>query len=85
MPIIHSKQKSVSEAPKKYIRGNPKLQPITRVKASRSFVGMVNFLSMFCPELQKLLNPIYDLSKNGQIHLFGEKNNKTHLKELNVG
>ena len=26
---------------------------------------MVNFLSMFCPELQKLLKPIYDLTRRG--------------------
>ena len=28
------------------------LQPPTTVKGCRSFAGMVNFLSMFCPELQ---------------------------------
>ena len=27
---------------------------------------MVNFLSMFCPELQKLLKPIYDLTRKGR-------------------
>ena len=27
---------------------------------------MVNFLSIFCPELQKLLKPIYDLTRNGR-------------------
>ena len=31
-----------------------KLQPPTTVKGCRSFVGMVNFLSMFCPGLQKM-------------------------------
>ena len=31
--------------------------PIT-VKGCRSFAGMVNFLSIFCPELLKLLKPI---------------------------
>ena len=31
-------------------------------KWCRRFTGMVNFLSMFCPELQKLLKPIYDLT-----------------------
>ena len=31
-----------------------KLQSPTTVKGCRSFTGMVNFLSMFCPELQKL-------------------------------
>ena len=30
-----------------------KLQPPMKVKGCRSFAGMVNFLSMFCPELQK--------------------------------
>ena len=43
-----------------------KLQPPTTVKGCRSFVGMVNFLSMFCPELQKFLKPIYDLTKKGR-------------------
>ena len=32
-----------------------KLQPPTTVKGCRSFMGMVNFLRTFCPELQKLL------------------------------
>ena len=32
-----------------------RLQPPTTAKGCRSFAGMVNFLSMFCPELQKLL------------------------------
>ena len=27
---------------------------------------MVNFLSIFCPELQKLLKPIYDLTRKGR-------------------
>ena len=30
-----------------------KLQPPKTPKGCRSFVGVVNFLSMFCPELQK--------------------------------
>ena len=33
-----------------------KLQPPSMVKGCRCFAGMVNFLSMFCHELQKLLN-----------------------------
>ena len=35
-----------------------KLQPQKTPKRCRSFAGVVNFLSMFCPELQKLLKPI---------------------------
>ena len=29
-------------------------------------MGKVNFLSMFCPELQKLLKAIYDLTRKGR-------------------
>ena len=43
-----------------------KLQPPTTAKGCRSFVGMVNILSMFCPGLQKLLKPIYDLTRKGR-------------------
>ena len=40
-----------------------RLEPPKMPKGCRSFVGMVNFLSMFCPELQKLLKLIYDLTR----------------------
>ena len=42
-----------------------KLQLPKTPKGCRNFAGVVNFLSMFCPELQKLLKPIYDLSRKG--------------------
>ena len=60
-----------------------KLQPPTTVKGCRSFVGMVNILSKFCPELKKLLKPIYDLTRKAD-HLFGEKNNRIPLRNLNL-
>ena len=44
-----------------------------RVKGCRSFTGMVNFLSLFCPELQKLLKPIYDLIRQGKQFIWGEE------------
>ena len=47
-----------------------KLQVLTTVKGCRGFVGMVNFLSMFCPELQKLLKPIYGLTRKGRPFLW---------------
>ena len=37
-----------------------KLKPPTTVNSSRRFAGMVNVLSLFCPELQRLLKPIYE-------------------------
>ena len=42
------------------------LQPPTTAKGCRSFIGIVNFPSMFCPELQKLLKPICDLTRKGR-------------------
>ena len=34
---------------------------------------MVNFLSMFCPELQKLLKPIFGLTRKGRQFIWGEE------------
>ena len=42
------------------------LQPPKTPKGCRSFTGVVNFFSMFCPDLQKLLKPIYDLTRKGR-------------------
>ena len=50
-----------------------KLQPPKTAKGCRSFAGMVNFLSMFCPELQKLLKPIYHLSRKGRLFNWGKE------------
>ena len=50
-----------------------KLQPPTMVKGCRSFAGMVKVLSMFCPELQKLLKPIYDLTRKGRPFIWGKE------------
>ena len=36
-------------------------------------MGMVNFLSMFCLELQKLLKPIYDLTRKGRPFIWGKE------------
>ena len=35
-------------------------------KECKSFCGVVNYLSLFCPNLQKLLAPIYDLTRKGR-------------------
>ena len=43
-----------------------KLKPQVTVKGRRSFVGMINFLSIFCPDCQKLLKPIYYLTRRGR-------------------
>ena len=53
-----------------------KLKPPTMIKGCWSFVGMVNFVSIFCPELQKLLKPIYDLTRKGRQFLWEEEQQK---------
>ena len=50
-----------------------RLHPPRMPKGCRSFAGVVNFLSMFCPELQKLLKPIYDLTRKGRPFLWGKE------------
>ena len=37
---------------------------------------MVNFVSIFCPKLQKLLKPIYDLTRKGKQFLWEEEQQK---------
>ena len=37
---------------------------------------MVNFVSIFCPELQRLLKPIYDLTRKGRQFIWGEEQQK---------
>ena len=59
-----------------------KLQPPTRVKGCRSFAGMVNFLSMFCWELQNLLKPIYHLTRKGRQFIWG-KEQQMAFEEIN--
>ena len=43
------------------------------IEGCSSFAGMVNFVSIFCPELQKLLKLIYDLTRNGRQFVWGEE------------
>ena len=58
-----------------------KLKPPTTIKGCRSFVGMVNFVSLFCPALQKLLKPIYDLTRKGR-QLLWEKEQQQAFDEI---
>ena len=53
-----------------------KLKPPTMIKGCRSFAGMVNFVSIFCPKLQSLLKPIYDLTRKGKQFLWEEEQQK---------
>ena len=57
-----------------------KLQPPKTPKGCRSFAGVVNFLSMFCPELQKLLKPIYDLTRKGRPFQWGKEQKDSFIE-----
>ena len=57
-----------------------RLQPPKTPKECRSFAGVVNFLSMFCPELQKLLKPIYDLTRKGRPFYCGKEQQDSFME-----
>ena len=50
-----------------------KIRPPTTAKQCKSFAGMVNFVSIFCTDLQKLLKPIYDLMRKGRQFVWGKE------------
>ena len=45
-------------------------------KQCKSFCGVVNYLSLFCPDLQKLLNPIVELTRKGRPFIWGDAQEK---------
>ena len=48
-----------------------KINPPTTAKQCKGFAGMVNFVSISCLELRKLLKPIYDLTRKGKQFVWG--------------
>ena len=50
-----------------------KVKTPTTPKQCKSFAGMANFVSIFCPELQRQLKPIYDLTRKGKQFVWGKK------------
>ena len=75
---------SMCKTRKKLNQGNSKLEPPATIKGCRSFVGMVNFVSIFCLELQKLLKPIYDLTRKRRQFIWGEEQQRP-LMRSNIG
>ena len=64
----------------KQIGGYSKAKPPTTIKGCRSFVVMVNFVSIFCPELQ-LLKSIHDLTRKGRQFVWGDEQ-QTAFEEI---
>ena len=76
--IIFIKDKRVCIKPlRNRIEAILKLEPPKMLKGCRSFAGMVNFLSMFFPELQKLLKPKYNLTRKGRLFIWGKEQQET--------
>ena len=79
--VIFIKDRKVCVKPlRSRLKAIQKLQPPMTPKDCRSFVGMVNFLSMFFPELQNLIKPIYNMTRKDQ-QLIWEKSSKMHFKK----
>ena len=75
--IIFIKERRVCVKPlRSRLEAIQNLMPPTTQKGCRSFAGVVNFVSIFCPELQKLLKPIYELTKKGRPFVWGEEQQK---------
>ena len=45
-------------------------------KQRKSFCGVVNYLSLFCPDLQRLLKPIVELTRKGRPFVWGDAQEK---------
>ena len=72
--VFHINGSTISITPlQSRIEAIQKLQPPTNVKGCKSFCGVINYLSMFCRHLQKLLKPIYDLTKKGRPFIWQEE------------
>ena len=81
--VIFIKDRKVCVKPlRSRLKAIQKLWPPTTPKGCRSFAGMVNFLSMFCPELQKLLKPIYNLMRKDRQCIWGREQQET-FEEIN--
>ena len=75
---IFIKEKRVCVRPlRSRLEAIQKLKPPMNQKGCRSFAGGVNFVSIFCPELQKLLRPIYELTRKGRPFVWGHEQQKS--------
>ena len=75
--IIFIKDRRVHVKPlRSRLEAIQKLKPPTTPKGCRSFAGMVNFVSIFCLEIQKPLKPINDLTRKGRPFMWGDEQQK---------
>ena len=80
--VIFIKHRKVCVKPwRSRLEAIQKLKPPTMPKVCQSVTVMVNFLSMFCPELQKWLKPMYDLTRKGRQFIWGKEQQEA-FKEI---
>ena len=53
-----------------------KIPTLRTPKQCKSFCGVVNYLSLFCPDLQRLLKPIVELTRKDRPFLWGDAQEK---------
>ena len=85
--VFHIEDGVITITPmKSRIEAIQKLEHPTTVKGCKSFCGVVNYLSLFCKDLQKILKPIYELTRKEQPFIWTKFHQKAfdHVKELLV-
>ena len=65
---------------KSRIEAIQRLPPPTTVKECKSFCGVVNYHSLFCKDLQKILKPIYELTRKAMPSHWTEVHKKHLMK-----
>ena len=83
--VFHIENGVITITPmKSRIEAIQKLLPPTTVKECKSFCGVVNYLSLFCKDLQKTLKPIYELTRKEMPFYWTEFHQKAfeQVKEL---
>ena len=70
----------------RYVMQHENLESPKTLRQTRAFFGMVNFLSSFLPNLQRLLIPIYDLQKKAKKFKWTDETEKAfnEIKKLLV-
>ena len=82
--VLHIEDGVIINTPmKSRIEAIQKLLPPTTVKDCKSFCGVVNYLSLFCKDLQKILKPIYELTRETMPFYWSEVHQKVfdHITE----
>ena len=75
--IFIKEEKSLCKTPEKQIGSNPEIEAPYKPKRLQKLCRcIVNFVSIFCPEPQKLLKPIYELTKKCRPFIWGDEKQK---------